>query len=164
MDEKLTAQQQAAKELITCDLRYLFTILQNRHSITSNYFVSLMPYLGLIINGAEAWVAAMNNVKPGTIDAPRFTSKEKGFYDAARQSIKLLELPYEEVYTLLERCYIESNTYFSSLCKPIARSLQLYDIFGADLTNDGHFCGNTAIQFLVQYIFQAITLGIVNME
>ena len=145
MGKELTAQQKAARELIRCDLRYLFTILQNRDSIKSNYIVSMMPYQSLIIDGAEAWVAAMNNAKPGSIDAPSFSQKEKLFYDAARQSIKLWEMPYEEVYTLLETRYAESDDYFSSLCKPIAKHLRLYDIFGADLTEDGHFCGNTIL-------------------
>lgn len=145
MGKKLTAQQRAAKELIRCDLRYLFTIMQNRDSIDSNYIVSMMPYLSMIIDGAEAWVTAMNNANPGAIDAPRFTQNEQLFYDAARQSIKLWELPYEEVSALLEKCYDESDTYFSSLCKPIARHLRLYDIFGADLTDSGHFCGNTIL-------------------
>lgn len=145
MGKELTVQQQAARELIRCDLRYLFTILQNRDSIKSNYIVSMMPYQSLIIDGAEAWVTAMNNASPGAIDAPRFTQKEKLFYDAARQSIKLWEMPYEEVCTLLETRYAESDDYFSSLCKPIAKYLRLYDIFGADLTEDGHFCGNTIL-------------------
>lgn len=145
MGKELTAQQKAARELIRCDLRYLFTILKNRDSIKSNYVVSMMPYQSLIIDGAEAWVAAMNNASPGTIDAPRFTQIEKQFYDAARQSIKLWEMPYEEVYALLEKYYTESDDYFSSLCKPIAKYLRLYDIFGADLTEDGHFCGNTIL-------------------
>ena len=145
MTYELTVQQKAAKELIRGDLRYLFTIIKNRRFIKSNYVVSMMPYQGLVINGAEAWVTAMNNVAPGAIDAPRFTQEEKLFYDAARQSIKLWEMPYEEVYTLLRRKYAESDPHFSSLCKPIARYLHLYDIFGADLTDDGHFCGNTIL-------------------
>lgn len=143
--KELTVQQKAARELIRCDLRYLVTILQNRDSINSNYIVSMMPYLSLIIDGAEAWVAAMNNASLCAINAPRFTQKEKLFYDSARQSIKLWEMPYKEVYTLLEKCYTESDDYFSSLCKPIAKHLRLYDIFGADLTADGHFCGNTIL-------------------
>lgn len=145
MRKELTVQQKAAKELIKCDMQYLFTILQNRDRIKSNYIVSMMPYLSLIIDGAEAWVAAMNKSRPGAIDAPRFTEKEKQFYDVARQSIKLWEMPYEDVCTLLEMRYAESDVYFSSLCKPIAKHLRLYDIFGADLTEDGHFCGNTII-------------------
>lgn len=141
----MTLQQMAAKELIRCDLRYLFTILKKRGEIKSNYVVSMMPYLSLIVDGAEAWVTAMNNACPGAIDAPRFTQEEKAFYDAARQSIKLWEMPYEEVLTLLGRKYAESDQYFSTLCKPIAKYLRLYDIFGADLTANGHFCGNTIL-------------------
>ena len=158
---KLTAQQRAAKELIKYDLRYLFTILQNKDQLKSNYIVSMMPYLSLIIDGAEAWVAAMNNAPICAIEAPRFTQKEKIFYDAARQSIKLWEMPYEEVYNLLQERYIESDRYFSSLCKPIAKHLRLYDIFGADLANDDHFCGNTILDaiYLPGYDYSDSTYG-----
>lgn len=145
MKKELTTQQKAAKELIRCDLQYLFTILQNRDSINSNYFVSMMPYQSLIVDGAESWVVAMNNASQGAIDAPRFSQQEKLFYDAARQSVKLWEMPYEKIYALLEKYYTESDSYFSSLCKPIAKHLRLYDIFGADLTDNGHFCGNTIL-------------------
>lgn len=145
MTHELTIQQKAARELIRSDLRYIFTILKNREGIKSNYIVSMMPYQSLIVDGAEAWIVAMNNSVPGAIDAPRFTPEEKEFYDAARQSIKLWELPYAQIYTLMKERYTESDRYFSSLCKPIAKRLQLYDIFGADLTEDGHFCGNTIL-------------------
>lgn len=148
MQYKLTVQQKAAKELIRSDLRFLFTILKNRDHIKSNYFVSLIPYQSLIIAGAESWIAAMENIAPGAINAPRFTPEEKKFYDAARQSIKLWETPYREVYVLLKERYEESNQHFSSLCKPIAKHFQLYDIFGADLTADNHFCGNTILDAL----------------
>ncbi len=62
-------------------------------------------------------------------------------------------MPYEEVYTLLEKRYSKSDNCFSSLCKPIAKQLQLYDIFGADLTDNGHFCANTILRavYLPEY-------------
>lgn len=145
MEKQLTPQQIAAKELIRCDLRYVFTILKNASYLKSNYVVSMIPYFSLTMDGAEAWVTAMNHTNPGVIEAPRFSQKEKIFYDTARQSIKLWEMPYEEVSKLLEMHYAESDDYFSSLCKPIAKWLRLYDIFGADLTKDGHFCGNTIL-------------------
>lgn len=145
MAMELTLQQTAAKELIQSDLHYLYTVYRNIDTINSNYIVSMMPYLSLIIDGAESWVAAMNNAKPGIIDAPRFTREEKQFYDATRQSIKLWEMSFEEVSVLLEERYKESDAYFSSLCKPVAKRLNLYDIFGADITDDGHFCGNTIL-------------------
>lgn len=153
MAMELTLQQAAAKELIQSDLRYLYTVYRNIDTINSNYIVSMMPYLSLIIDGAESWIAAMNNAKPGLIDAPRFTQEEKCFYDAARQSIKLWEMSFEEVSILLEERYKESDAYFSSLCKPVAKRLNLYDIFGVDITDDGHFCGNTilAATYLPRY-------------
>lgn len=99
----------------------------------------------MIIDRAEAWGTALNNTSPGSIDAPRFTQKEKLIHDAARQSIKLWEIPYGEVCVLFKKCYAESDNFFSFLCKPIAKRLRLYDVFGADLTEDGHFCGNTIL-------------------
>lgn len=142
--KKLTLQQKAAKELIKSDLCYLFTIMKNSRNIRSNYFVSMVPYMGLIIDGAENWVSAMERVAPGIMTAPRFTDEEKKYYEIMRSSIKLWDKPFDQVYALLERYYQESNEYFSSLCKPIAKSLHLYDIFGADLANE-HFCGNTIL-------------------
>lgn len=161
MTHELTIRQKAAKELIRSDLRYLFTVLKNREGIKSNYIVSMMPYQSLIVDGAEAWIVAMNNSVPGAIDAPRFTPEEKKFYDAARQSIKLWELPYAQIYTLIKERYTESDRYFSSLCKPIAKRLQLYDIFGADLTEDGHFCGNTILDaiYLPRYDYADSAYG-----
>lgn len=47
----------------------------------------MMPYQSLIVDGAEAWIVAMNNSVAGAIDAPRFTPEEKEFYDAARQAL-----------------------------------------------------------------------------
>lgn len=143
--KELTPQQKAAKELIRCDLQYLFTILQQKGDFNSNYIISMMPYLGLVVGGAEAWLRAMSHTHSTALDAPNFTPKQKIFYDAVRQSIKLWELPYEDVYTLLKNSYTESDAYFSSCCKPIAKHLRLYDIFGADLTDDGHFFGNTIL-------------------
>ena len=145
MERKLTTQQKVAKELIRCDLRYLFTILKNRDNICSNYVVSMMPYLSMIIDGAEAWVVALENANPGVIVAPKFTQEEKSFYDVARQSVKLFGMPYEELYALFKKQYEESDRYFASRCNPIAKCLHFYDIFGADLTEDGHFCGNTIL-------------------
>ncbi len=78
-ERKLTTQQKAARELIRCDLRYLFTILKNRDSIYSNYVVSMMPYLSMTIDGAEAWVVALENANPGVIIVPKFTQDEKTF-------------------------------------------------------------------------------------
>lgn len=112
------------------------------------------------MDGAEAWVAAMNSANPGVIEAPRFSQEEKLFYDTARESIKLWEMPYEKVFELLERHYAESDAYFSSLCKPIAKRLRLYDIFGTDLTENGHFCG---IQFLMPFTSLGIIMVIVRM-
>lgn len=57
--------------------------------------------------------------------------------------------------------YTDSDRYFSSLCKPIAKRLQLYDIFGADLTEDGHFCGNTILDaiYLPRYDYTDSAYG-----
>ena len=63
--------------------------LNTERIIPGSYMVAMIPYLGMVMDGAENWVAAMNQVSPGTLDMPTFTSEEKSFYQEARGSIKL---------------------------------------------------------------------------
>ena len=57
-----------------------------------------------------------------------------------RSAIKLWENSYEDVYEGLKKTYHASDSYFSSLCKPIAKILHLYDIFGVDLVSFTEWC------------------------
>lgn len=61
-----------------------------------------------------------------------------------RSSIKMWSVGYDKMYQELKTLYEESNQYFSSLCRPIARIFHLYDIFGVDLVNR-QYCGNTIL-------------------
>lgn len=145
---ELSIRQQAAIELIKCDLRYLFTIMQHSQEIESNYIVSMIPYIGLIIDGVEDWITAMNNSRKNKIEAPVFSEEDRLFYAAIRQSTKFWDRSITETAKQLEANYIDSDTYFSSICRPIAKVLKLYDIFGADLVNQKHYCGNTILDSL----------------
>ncbi|MDD3306534.1 MAG: hypothetical protein PHO29_05470 [Acetobacterium sp.] len=49
---------------------------------------------------------------------------------------------------LLRQRYFESDIYFQNLCKPIARRLKLYDIFGS-YTINGRFCDNAILDMLL---------------
>lgn len=77
----------------------------------------------------------------------RFNTEEKQFYSELRSCIKIWDTPLDELYCLLMKKYEESNTYHSGCCKPIARDLRLYDIYGVTYI-DGHPCDNTLLDMV----------------
>lgn len=141
---QLNDTQRIAYDLIKYDLSYLYTLINTVNSNQSNYIPSLFPYLGVIIDGTEDWITAVNKSRYFQIEAPIFTEEEQGYYEAIRSGIKLWEQGYNDVYHAIESKYIESDNYFSGVCKPIAKKLSFYDIYGVDLVN-GEFCGNTIL-------------------
>ena len=146
---RFNIQQKASLALIQTDLRYLYTIytLTANKKLSYNYWVSCLPYFGLIIDGAEDWIEAYNRSSKVKLQIEEFTPEEQCFYENARSTIKLWSKPYSELYHCLKRTYIENNVYFSSLCKPIAKWLHLYDVFGVNFVN-GHACSNTVLENL----------------
>ncbi len=137
-------QQKATVSLIKNDLRFIYTILKNKEIIKSNFFCMLFPFIGTIIDGAEDWIEAFNNSHKVKLDVPIFLEEERYFYEVLRSSIKMWDKSYCEVRQLLSDKYIESDKYFSNLCKPIAKTLKLYDIYGVDIANN-KYCGNTIL-------------------
>ena len=140
----LTRQQAASLQLMQNDLRFLYTMVYYAKDIMPNYTVSSMPYIGLVVDGVEDWLKAYNNSHTVKFDVPTFSFQQQNFYEKMRSCIKLWDNPYAAVYDELKRLYLLSDNYFSGLCKPIAKELKLYDIFGADLA-DGCYCGNTIL-------------------
>lgn len=140
----LTQQQAASLLLMQNDLRFLYTLLYNSKEIKSNYTVSSMPYIGLIIDGVEDWLKSYNNSHTAKFNVPTFTVQEQDHYEKMRSCIKLWDNSYATVYDELKRLYLLSNKYFANICKPIAKKMKIYDIFGVDLA-DGCYCGNTVL-------------------
>ena len=140
----LTQQQTTSLLLMQSDLRFLFTMLCHYQEIKTNYTVSSMPYIGLIVDGVEDWIKAYNNSHKVKFNIPTFTPQEQLYYEKLRSCIKLWDNSYETVYEKLKGLYLLSDCYFASICKPIAKRLKIYDIFGADLA-DGCYCGNTIL-------------------
>lgn len=103
-----------------------------------------MPYIGVVVDGAEDWLKAYNRCSKRKLVVPTFTKQEQEFYEEMRSSIKMWSVGYDKMYQELKTLYEESNQYFSSLCRPIARIFHLYDIFGVDLVNR-QYCGNTIL-------------------
>lgn len=149
---QFTKQQEVAIKLIENDLRFLYTLIQNKMKFNSNYMASVMPYIGVIVDGVEDWVKAYNNSNKTKINIPQFSKKEQEFYEEMRASIKLWDSSYSSIYSKLEYYYQESDKYFSNLCSPVAKMLKLYDIFGADVV-DTQYCGNTILcsYYIPQY-------------
>lgn len=140
----LNTLQKISIKLIQNDFRYIFTVVKNYPNIGGNYFVALFPYFGLITDGAEDWLKAFNNSSKQKINAPLFNQEQQNFFEKMRESIKLWDNDYDTVFTELEEKYFESDLYFSTVCKPIAKALRLYDIFGAYVANN-KYCGNTIL-------------------
>lgn len=140
----LNKVQKAALALIRNDLRFLYTVIRHINPNKSNYIPSLLPYLGVIVDGAEDWIKAINNSQKKKIQIPRFSKEEEKFYEQIRNCIKLWQMDYNSIYDLIHQAYCESDDYFGKICKPMAKKLHLYDIYGVDTVN-GVFCGNTIL-------------------
>ena len=140
----LNPVQKAAFSLIQQDLRYIYTVIKYINPDESNYIPSMMPYFGVIIDGAEDWVKAINSSNKCKLQMPLFKETERVFYEQIRNSIKLWQQDYEKIYNLLGDAYQKSDDYFGSVCKPIVKILHLYDIYGVDSVN-GVICGNTIL-------------------
>lgn len=153
-NHNFTDQQKIAISLIRNDLRFIHTIFRNKEQFQSNYISFSMPLLGTIVDGVEDWVKSYNNSSKSKLDIPTFTDEEQAYYEEMRHAIKLWDNSYEAVYQKLQTIYQASDDHFSNLCKPIAKILHLYDIFGVDLIDD-EFCGNTILcaYFTPQYQF-----------
>lgn len=75
----LNQVQQAARSMIQSDLRFLYTVTRHIDPSKSNYIPSLLPYLGVVIDGAEDWVKAVNNSCKNKLPIPQFTRMKKSF-------------------------------------------------------------------------------------
>ena len=141
---KLKPVQKAAFFLIQQDLRYIYTVIKYINPQESNYIPSMLPYLGVVIDGAEDWLKAIKNSSKCKFCMPLFNESQTIFYEQTRNSIKMWQQDYNEIYMLLGSAYRKSDDYFGSVCKPIAKALKLYDIYGMDTIN-GVICGNTIL-------------------
>ncbi len=140
-----TKTQQAAITLMKQDLQYLYTIIMKYNNVSlSNYIVSLMPYIGVVIDGVEDWLKSYNNSHKEKLKIPLFSKKEQEYYEEMRSSIKLWDNSYNDIYNKLGVLYQESENYFASISEPVIKELKLYDIFGTDVVS-GKFCGNTIL-------------------
>ena len=151
-DAPFNKVQRCAVQLMKKDLRLFFTLLCYQKISTPSYYVALMPYMGLIVDGIEDWVNAYNNSSKHKLNLPTFTDEEEKYYSEMRKSIKLFEKGYINLNRILYENYTKSDMYFSSLCKPIAKHLRLYDIYGVFYC-DSVPCDNTVLAQIVTPFF-----------
>ena len=78
---KLNLVQKAAFSLIQQDLQYIYTVIKYIKPHESNYIPSMLPYLGVVIDGAEDWVKAINNSSKCKLQIPLFKESESVFYE-----------------------------------------------------------------------------------
>ena len=65
----------------------------------------MLPYLGVVIDGAEDWVKAINNSSKCKLQIPLFKESESVFYEQIRNSIKMWNQDYDKIYKLLKNAY-----------------------------------------------------------
>lgn len=148
----LKSVQKAALSLIQIDLRFLYTVIKRINPNESNYIPSLLPYMGVIIDGAGEWVKAVNNSSKVKLEIPVFSKTEQNYYEEMRNSIKMWQNEYSVIYDALKETYRVSDDYFGNVCKPIAKEMMLYDILGVDRAN-GVICGNTILCYYYTPLF-----------
>lgn len=147
-DAPLNKVQQASVKLMINDLRLFTTLLLNKEQINANCYIALMPYMGLIIDGIEDWINAYNNSSKHKLRLPTFETDEQIYYAEMRNSIKLFEKGFLELNKIIKENYAHSDEHFSSICKPIAKHFQLYDIYGVFYCNSIP-CDNTILDQIV---------------
>lgn len=148
----LNKVQQCAVELMKNDLKLIYTLLHYQKIATPSYYIALMPYMGLIIDGIEDWVNAYNKSSKNKLQLPTFTDEEEKYYAEMRKSIKNFTKGYIELNKTFYEKYAESDMYYSSICKPIAKNLHLYDIYGV-FSCCSVPCNNTILAQIVTPFF-----------
>ena len=141
----LNQVQKASFRLMQKDFSLLFTVIKNNERLSSNYISMMMPYFGLIVDGAEEWIKRVNKVNKTDLGVPLFDNEENAFYGTVRQSIKIWDYDYESSYRLLENSYKTSYNYFKQYSLSLGTDNK-FDIFGVDFCNRV-ICGNTLLCF-----------------
>ena len=109
---ELSEVQKAAYNIIKEDFRFIFTAIKNQKQLKSNYYSMMIPYFGVIVDGAEDWLTRLKKSKKIELGVQLFDSTEKYHYEQLRQSIKLWGNDYKSSYKLLEKSYNISDSYF----------------------------------------------------
>ena len=111
MKIKFTKVQEAALSLMHEDLRFLYTVIKNIDSEESNYIPSLQPYMGVIIDGVEDWIKSFNNSSKVKLDMPIFNELERQYYEKMRDSVKMWQKDYNEIYNKRNTFNLSSFNY-----------------------------------------------------
>ena len=155
--------EKASLYLMREDLRYVYTLHVNLEQIKPNYYVSSLPYLGLILDGVEEWIKRYFNRYFGHYNSFVLNDEEKQYISKVRSSIKFWNNSFASIYNELEKSYVESYNYFTSLSNPVYRLFKLYTIFGVDYANNSPI-GNTLINkcFIPDFSFGGNNAYLIN--
>ena len=137
----LNKVQEKSYKLIQADARFVYTltkIFKSTNAPKSNYIMMLQPYIGLFADGSEQWGQKVK------INTPTFSKDEKAHYMQMRNSIKLFDMTYDELHTVLKNKLDESDKYFYDIRTLRSKLCGLYYNAGVDLQGDT-FCGNTIL-------------------
>ena len=90
----------------------------------------MLPYLGVVIDGAEDWVKAINNSSKCKLQIPLFKESESVFYEQIRNSIKMWNQDYDKIYKLLKNACEIQNRGFEM---PIIKAMSILEVSAIQL-------------------------------
>jgi len=137
----LNRVQEKAYKLIQADARFVYTLtrlLKSPNAPKSNYIMMLQPFIGLFADGSEQWGRQVK------INTPVFSEEEKKHYTEMRNTIKLFDMTFDELFNTLKNALTESDKYFYDTRILRSKLCGLYYNAGVDLQGDT-FCGNTIL-------------------
>jgi len=85
---RLNPVQKAAFSLIQQDLRYIYTVIKNINPKASNYIPSMLPYLGVVIDGADDWLKAIKNSSKCKFCMPLFNESQTIFMNKSEIALR----------------------------------------------------------------------------
>lgn len=121
IDFNLKHVQRVALYLIKSDLRCLYMVINNINLNQPNNSPSLLPYMGVIIDGEEDWIKVVNNSSRAKFEIPLFNESEQMYNEKMRGSIKLWQKDYTDIYELFQNAYNIRNEHFGIYINPMQR-------------------------------------------
>jgi len=135
--KELKPYEEITLALIKEDMRFMISVLDYcRENHNYSYLLSLLPYLGLIVDQSKKWG---DKVFKDDKSVPKMNSEEKEYYELMREKIKLWETTPMELDNYLNQKFKESKNYFISSSSKIGQKLRLIDIYGISVIKSENF-------------------------
>ncbi len=126
--ENLKSYEKISLKLIKEDFRFILTVLnETGNNKKYNYNVAMMPYIGLVIDGANKWG---NKIKTLRSSIPVMTNEELSYYEKLRSHIKFFETGVLELNNLLLNKYNGSRDHSYEISNRFCKVMGLFNVYG----------------------------------